>query len=171
MLDLLAEATRHAQGSLELSPLEAGDLEDQLTEQLEVAGVEEAWAVAPSLVSAGLDNAWLRRVIAATGDAAPDAVRWLATALDIENLVREIRSSAGRISELVAAMKDYSHLDRSKFDKVDVHDGLESTLVIFGHKIKRGVKLVRDYDRSLPKISCASGRAQPGLDQRHRQRH
>jgi signal transduction histidine kinase len=157
MLDLLVEATGHAQGSQQLSPLEAGDLEDQLRQQLEAAGVEEAWAVAPSLVSAGLDDAWLRRVISTTGDAAPDAVRWLATALDIENLVREIRSSAGRISELVAAMKDYSHLDRSKFDKVDVHDGLESTLVIFGHKLKRGVKLARDYDRSLPKICAQAG--------------
>jgi signal transduction histidine kinase len=54
-------------------------------------------------------------------------------------------------------MKDYSHLDRSKFDKVDVHDGLESTLVIFGHKLKRGVKLARDYDRSLPKICAQAG--------------
>jgi len=157
MLDLLVEATGHAQGSRGLSPLEAGDLEDQLREQLEAAGVEEAWAVAPSLASAGLDDAWLRRVISTTGHAAPDAVRWLATALDIDNLVREIRSSAGRISELVAAMKDYSHLDRSKFDKVDVHNGLESTLVIFGHKLKRGVKVARDYDRSLPKICAQAG--------------
>ena len=128
-----------------------------MREQLEAAGVEEAWAVAPSLASAGLDDAWLRRVISTTGHAAPDAVRWLATALDIDNLVREIRSAAGRISELVAAMKDDSHFDRLRFDKVDVHDGLESTLVIFGHKLKRGVKLVRDYDRSLPKICAQAG--------------
>ena len=91
---------RAGPGRRPLSPLEAGDLEDQLTEQLEAAGVEEAWAVAPSLVSAGLDEAWLRRVISTTGDAAPDAVRWLATALDIENLVKEIRNSAGRIPSL-----------------------------------------------------------------------
>jgi len=157
MLDLLAEATGRAQEPQDLSPLQAGDLEDQLTGRLEAAGVEEAWAVAPSLVSAGLDDAWLRRVIATTGDAAPDAVRWLAAALDIDSLVREIRSSAGRISELVAAMKDYSHLDRAKFDEVDVHDGLESALVILGHKLKKGVKLVRNYDRSLPKICAQAG--------------
>jgi signal transduction histidine kinase len=157
MLDLLVEATAQGQGARALSPLEAGDLEDRLTEQLEAAGVGEPWAIAPSLVSAGLDGAWLRRVISTTGEAAPDAVRWLATALDIENLVKEIRNSAGRISELVAAMKDYSHLDRSKWDKVDIHDGLESTLVIFGHKLKRGVKLVRDYDRSLPKVCAQAG--------------
>jgi signal transduction histidine kinase len=53
-------------------------------------------------------------------------------------------------------MKDYSHLDKSAFGRIDVHDGLESTLVILGHKLKKGVKVVRDYDRGLPKI-CAQG--------------
>ena len=157
VLDLLIEASERAGEARELSPLDAGDLEDQLGERLRAAGVEETWNVAPSLVSAGLDGAWLGRVIATAGDAAPDALRWLASALDIDSLVREIRSSASRISELVAAMKDYSHLDRAKFDKIDVHDGLESTLVILGHKFKKGVKLVREYDRSLPKICAQAG--------------
>ncbi|HMK96782.1 MAG TPA: ATP-binding protein [Acidimicrobiales bacterium] len=157
VLDLLVEASERARKVGELSPLDAGDLEDQLGEHLRAAGVEEAWTVAPSLVSAGLDDTWLSRVIATAGDAAPDALRWLATALDIDSLVREIRSSAGRISELVAAMKDYSHLDRATFDKIDVHDGLESTLVIFGHKFRKGVRLVREYDRSLPRICAQAG--------------
>ena len=53
-------------------------------------------------------------------------------------------------------MKDYSHLDKGPFELVDVHEGLESTLVIFKHKLKKGVKVVRDYDRDLPKV-CAQG--------------
>jgi signal transduction histidine kinase len=71
--------------------------------------------------------------------------------------VGEIRHSAGRISQLVAAMKDYSHLDKGPFESIDVHDGLESTLVILGHKLKKGVTVVRDYDRTLPKVSARAG--------------
>jgi signal transduction histidine kinase len=109
------------------------------------------------LASAGLDEAWLERVIACAGAAAPDAIRFLSAALDIEGLVGEIRSSAGRISELVAAMKDYSHLDKGTLESIDVHDGLESTLVILAHKLKKGVKVVRDYDLTLPRICAHAG--------------
>ena len=84
------------------------------------------------------------------GRHAPDAVRWLSLGLDIESLVGEIRNSAGRISELVGAMKDYSHLDQGPFQELDIHDGLDSTLVIFSHKLKKGVEVIRDYDRDLP---------------------
>jgi signal transduction histidine kinase len=157
LLDLLGDAADRARTPSSLSTVEAGDLEDALVARLEDAGVEDPWELAPILASAGLDEAWLDRVIACSGEAAPDAIRWLSVALDIENLVGEIRNSAGRISELVGAMKDYSHLDNAKFEEIDIHDGLESTLIILGHKLKKGVKVVRDFDRALPRI-CA----QPG---------
>jgi signal transduction histidine kinase len=157
LLDLLTEAVEGAHNAPSLSTLEAGDLEDALAERLGAAGVEDAWEVAPSLVAAGLDEAWIDRVIGCTGAAAPAAVRWLAIGLDIESLVGEIRNSAGRISELVAAMRDYSHLDKGPFEEVDVHDGLTKTLVMLSHKLKKGVKVVKDYDPGLPRI-----RARPG---------
>jgi signal transduction histidine kinase len=156
LLDLLNEAIEHSRTSPSLSTMEAGDLEDALVTRLQDAGVEDPWELAPALVSAGVDDPWLDRVIDSVGAGAPDAVRWLALALDVESLVGEIRSSAGRISELVGAMKDYSHLDQAPLEEVDVHDGLESALVILAHKLKKGVKIVRDFDRSLPKI-CARG--------------
>jgi signal transduction histidine kinase len=156
LLDLLGEAVERAHAAPSLSTLEAGDREDALADRLQAAGVEEAWELAPVLASAGLDDAWVDRVLSCAGDGASDAVRWLVAVLDVESLVGEIRTSAGRISELVAAMKDYSHLDKAPFESLDLHDGLESTLVILGHKFKRGVKVVRDYDRTLPKI-CAQG--------------
>jgi signal transduction histidine kinase len=96
------------------------------------------------------------RVIACAGAGAADAFRWLSAGLDVESLVGELRSSAGRISQLVGAMKDYSHLDKGPFESIDIHDGLDSTLVILAHKLKKGVTVVRDYDRTLPKI-CAQG--------------
>jgi len=157
LLDLLTEATERARTLPGLSTMDLGDVEDALAARLEDAGVEDPWEVAAILAAAGLDEAWLDRVFACAGDAGPDAVRWLSLGVDIENLVGEIRNSAGRISELVAAMKDYSHLDRAPFEEIDIHDGLESTLVILGHKLKKGVKVVRDYDPSLPKICAQAG--------------
>jgi signal transduction histidine kinase len=54
-------------------------------------------------------------------------------------------------------MKDYSHLDKAPLEEIDVHDGLDSTMVIFSHKLKEGVKVVRDYDRTLPRICARAG--------------
>ena len=157
LLDLLGQAVEAAHNAPSLSTLEAGDREDALADRLRAAGVEDAWEVAPSLVAAGLDETWLDRVMASAGSSAPAAVRWLAVALDIEGLVAEIRNSAGRISELVGAMRDYRHLDKGPFEELDVHDGLTKTLIMLSHKLKRGITVVKDYDRNLPKI-----RARPG---------
>jgi signal transduction histidine kinase len=156
MLELLTEALDRARTAPALSTVEAGDREDALAERLQGAGVEDPWQLAPALAAAGLDEPWLDRVVAATGDGAAYALRWISLGLDIESLVSEIRNSAGRISELVAAMKDYSHLDKAPLEDVDLHEGLDTTLVIFSHKLKKGIKVVRDYDRTLPKL-CAHG--------------
>jgi signal transduction histidine kinase len=156
LLDLLTEAFDRARSAPTLSVVEAGDLEDTLAGCLQNAGVEDPWQLAPALASAGVDKEWLDRVVATAGAGAPDALRWISAGLDVESLVNEIRNSAARISELVAAMKDYSHLDQAPLEDVDVHDGLEGTLVMFSHKLKKGLNLVRDYDRTLPKV-CAHG--------------
>ena len=47
-------------------------------------------------------------------------------------------------------------MDRAAMQETDVHQGLESTLTILGHQLKRGINVVRDYDKSLPAI-CAYG--------------
>ncbi len=158
LLDLLTEAVERARTAPIQSTMEAGDREDALADRLEAAGLPDPWQVAPILVAAGLDEAWVDRVIACAGAGvgAQEAILWLALGLDIESLVGEIRNSAARISELVGAMKDYTHMDKGPFESVDVHDGLESTLVILAHKLKKGVTVVRDYDRGLPKI-CGRG--------------
>jgi signal transduction histidine kinase len=157
LLKLLDEALEHVRTAPSLSTVEAGDLEDTLAERLQTAGIDDAWDLAPIFASAGLDEAWLDRVMNIAGPHAPDAIRWLAAGLDMESLVGEIRNSAGRISELVGAMKDYSHLEQGPFDRVDIHEGIDKTLLILKHKWKTGVNLVRDYDRDLPKLCAQSG--------------
>jgi signal transduction histidine kinase len=156
LLQLLEEALERVRSAPALSTVQAGDLEDALADRLQSAGVDSAWDLAPVFASAGLDTEWLERVLAAAGPHLPEASRWLAAALDMESLVGEIRNSAGRISELVSAMKDYSHLDTGPFERVDIHEGIDNTLLILKHKWKKGVNVVRDYSRDLPEV-CAQG--------------
>ena len=79
---------------------------------------------------------------------------WLEASLKGIGVLSEIEQSSTRISELVKAIKEYSYMDQAPLQEVDVHDGLENTLIILSHKLKGGVEVTREYDRSLPRISA-----------------
>ena len=55
------------------------------------------------------------------------------------------------------AVRSYSQMDRASLQRVDVTEGLESTLVMLGHKLEQGVEVVRDYDADLPRIEAYAG--------------
>ena len=80
------------------------------------------------------------------------ALRWLNYTVETELLMNEIEDSTTRVSTLVGAARQYSQLDRAPFQVVDVHDLLDSTLLMMSAKIGGGVSVVKDYDRSLPQI-------------------
>jgi signal transduction histidine kinase len=65
-----------------------------------------------------------------------------------------VRQSAGRISEIVKAVKSYTYLDQAPIQDVDIHEGLENTLVMLQHKIKSGVNVVRQYAHDLPRVEA-----------------
>jgi signal transduction histidine kinase len=135
-----------------LSPVEASDLEDELTDRLDDLGVTDALDLAAVLAAAGLGPAWLDEVIASVGaDAAGGAIRWLANTLETDGLMDEIEEATSRISALVGAVKQYAYTDSAATQEIDVHVGLDSTVVILGHKLT-GIRVCREYDRSLPKI-------------------
>ena len=70
-----------------------------------------------------------------------------------DELLREIEGGSARISELVGAIKTFTHMDKAASRKVDVHAGLNSTLIMLGHKLKKGdVEVVRDYEKDLPHV-------------------
>jgi signal transduction histidine kinase len=141
-----------------LSPLQASDREDELGGWLEEHGVAGAWDLAPSLVAAGVDGDRLEQVAATVpAELLPHAVGVLAVACEAESLLDELAEGAGRISTLIGAAKQYTQMDRSPLQYLDVHDGLESTLTMLGHKLGEGVEVVRDYDRSLPKLAAYAG--------------
>jgi signal transduction histidine kinase len=137
----------------ELPALERSDREDELGDWLDDRAVGGAYELAGIFVGAGLGPADLQRVAdaVAPGDLEP-ALRWLAYAVETESLLSEIADSTGRISGLVEAARQYSQLDRAPHQPTDLHAGLDATLVMLSAKTPPGVRVVRDYDRSLPPV-------------------
>jgi signal transduction histidine kinase len=81
-------------------------------------------------------------------------LRWIGCSLTASNLLGQLDDSTRQISGLVRAVKEYTYMDRAPVQDIDLHEGLENTLVILGHKLKQGTEVVRDYDRSLPSIEA-----------------
>ena len=153
MIRLQEEAAEHVPKALALSPLEASDREDAITDWLDDHGLRDGWEMAPTFVAAGLDVAWLDHVEATIDPAALEGtVRWLNYTLETELLMNEIEDSTTRISTLVGAAKEYSQLDRAPYQVVDVHELLDSTLLMLSGKIPPGIRVVKEYDRSLPPV-------------------
>jgi signal transduction histidine kinase len=110
--------------------------------------------VAEPLAAAGVDEAWLERVAALAGPATDAAVRWVAASLTARGLAGQLCESTNRMSSLVSAVKSYAYMDRGELVEVDLHEGLETTLVVMGHKLKHtAIEVVRDYDRTLPRLT------------------
>jgi signal transduction histidine kinase len=157
LVDVQEEAVQRVADAPKLTALEESQREDELTDWLEEHQVQGAWELAPIFVGAGTTLEFLDKVAAgAPGGLLEGALRWLAYTLETELLMAEITDSVTRISTLVAAAKQYSNMDRAPHERADVHVGLESTLVMLASKIGE-VQVVRDYDRSLPKIPIYSG--------------
>jgi signal transduction histidine kinase len=153
LIELQEAAVERVPQAHALPPLEASDREDTMCDWLESHGLDDGWQLAPPLVAAGLDIAWLEQVAASVETAAlAEALRWLHYTVEAELLIKEIVDATTRISTLVGAVKQYSQLDRAPYQLVDVHELLASTLVMLEGKIPAGIEVVEEYDRSLPAI-------------------
>jgi len=84
-------------------------------------------------------------------------LEWVVSTLSAGTLLGEVKESTRRISELVAAVKSYSQLDRASVQPTDVTEGLESTLVMLKHRIPPGVSVVREYATDVPRIDAIAG--------------
>jgi len=157
LVKLTDDAADRVASAPSLSPLAASDLEDQITDWLDDHDVADGWQLAPALVQAGIGTEKLERVAAAvgTGDGAlTGPLRWLTDTVETELLLTEISDSISRISSLVGAARQYSQLDRAPYQVADVHELLDSTLAMLAGKIGDGIEVVREYDRTLPRIPC-----------------
>jgi signal transduction histidine kinase len=91
------------------------------------------------------------------GSALEPGLEWLASTLSVTTLLSEVKESTRRISELVAAVKSYSQMDRASMQHIDVTDGIDNTLVMLGHKLRHGVTVVREYDAAVSRIDAHAG--------------
>ena len=150
------EATHCSQTQPKLNPLEQSDREEMIEAWLDTQNIGNAWDLAPVLVHARIDEEGLevlKRTVPARD--LENAIRWLAANITTRDLLKSITHSTDRISELVSAVKSYSFMDQAPWQEIDVHEGIENTLVILGHKLKNAA-VTRDFDRTLPQI-CAYG--------------
>jgi len=153
LMELQERAVERVAKAPVLGPMEASDAEDAVADWLDGYGVSGPYDLAPTLVQAGLDTAWLDQVAdIVEADDMDGAIRWLTYTVETELLMNEIQDSTGRIMHLVGAAKQYSQLDRAPYQEVDVHDLLDSTLVMLAAKIGPDITIVKDYDRTLPTI-------------------
>ncbi len=128
--------------------LTVSDLEDEVDSLLRSHGQDDLWQLAADLARRNIKPEALESLFAAldAGTARAALVR-IAASVEIAGLLNEIESSVARISDLVGAIKEYTYMDQAPVQNVDIVKSLETTLTILNHKLKRGVTVVRDYQR------------------------
>jgi signal transduction histidine kinase len=148
-------AQERAKQPVKMDTLQRSDREDKLEAWLEEQGIDNAWEIAPNLVSLGYNTTEL---IAKVDDFSPSSipvvVEWVNCMCTIYTLLEEISHGAKRISVIVGALKDYTYLDQAPIQTIDIHDGLDSTLTILSSKLNNGIKIQRIYEENLPSIEA-----------------
>ena len=128
--------------------LAASDMEDQIDSLFRSHGQDDLWQLSADLARRGVRPAALESLFAnLDADTARAALIRLAAAVEVANLLKEIESSTSRISDLVLAIKEYTFMDQTPVQNVDIVKTLENTLTILNYKLKHGVMVERDYQR------------------------
>lgn len=152
-----------------------GEEEDRIIDWLESHGVNDGWKLASDLVNAGITTDKLNDIArnvtsfqSLTGSTISDnntveqknllledILSWLNATTRVDHLIYEIKSSTTRISELISAVKSYSYMDQAPLQDVDIHNGINSTLIMLAHKLKEAdIVIIREYDSNLPHINA-----------------
>jgi signal transduction histidine kinase len=147
-----------AGGTVSMSSLDAADREDAIGEALSDLGVGDAWTLNAPLANAGLDEDYLRRVADTAGEITDPVMHWIAASLSARQLAAELVASTDQMGQLVMAIKKYAYMDRGEVVEVDLREGLDTTLTILKHKLKRTtIEVRRDYDPALGKVLVYGG--------------
>ncbi|HEX8288388.1 MAG TPA: ATP-binding protein [Pyrinomonadaceae bacterium] len=136
--------------------LAMSDREDELTDWLEARNVENAWEFAHTLTEAGIDAEALAEIPGRVqNELLTDVLKRVTLQISVSKLASEIKTGVSRISDLVGAIKEYSYMDRAAVQEIDLHKGLENTLLILKYKLKKkNISVVREYDENLPKLTA-----------------
>jgi signal transduction histidine kinase len=142
-----------------MSSLEQSDAEQAMEERLGAAGVENGWRVAATLVSMGMTTRELECMDGAfSGEELSDSLNWLESLVSSVQLVGTIEESLGRVRDLIMAVKQYSYDDESSERIVDIHESIQSTLLILGHKMRqKSITIERYFEKDLPRVHLRGG--------------
>lgn len=153
LLALDERARRRAAEPAGLDPVRRSDREEALEAWLHGQGIEAAWEAAPTLAHLDDDPGALQSLVASFDRGQLAAViAWLNETYTVYALLEEIGEGAGRLSELVQALKGYTYLDQAPIQMVDLNQGLDSTLVILRGKLRPGITVLRDYAADMPPV-------------------
>jgi signal transduction histidine kinase len=138
-----------------MNSLEQADAEDALAEWMEGAEIEDAWKLAPTLVSIGIDAQHLDCARQSfSGPVFSDTINWLEALVSSMQLVGTIEESIGRVTELVGAVKSYAYEGRGKAQTIDINRSILATLIIVGHKLReKELTVVKDLAKDLPVLT------------------
>ena len=135
--------------------MERNAREDEMADWLEDQGVSDGYDIAENFAEFGLQIDELEQIgDILKGQYLVPVFQWLNNVLITERMVGEIQEASSRISELVASVKSYTHMDRSP-DRVaaNIHEGIDSTLTLLNHKVKeKNIRVVKHYEENLPTI-------------------
>lgn len=153
-------------------PLAQSEKEDQIIDWLESRGINDGWKIASDLVNIGVDIDKLNDIANNIFLGPPsnmntdrkaieqdllleDILKWLNATTRVDHLLYEIKSSTTRISELISAVKSYSYMDQAPLQDINIHNGIESTLIMLQHKLRKAdVTIIREYDSNLPHVNA-----------------
>jgi signal transduction histidine kinase len=148
-----SEITDRPESLVPLDPMAQSDREDEIINWLDDHSIDDSYTLAPTLVRQGITVDRLEMLVSEVGDGRlPDVLAWLEGTLNVAGLLDEVEQSTKRISELIAAVKSYTYMDQAPLKEIDLHEGLESTLIMLRHKLKGGIEVVKSYDGSIPRI-------------------
>jgi signal transduction histidine kinase len=156
VMENVREIPRHPPGGmLSIDLVSRGDQEASLEDWLEEHAVDDAWEIAPQLVNLEIDVPALEKLRATLPPNSLGLIlRWAADVSILNHLLYEIGQGASRIQEIVKALKSYAYLDQAPVQAVDLHEGLDNTLVILRFKLKQGIEVERHYDPAVPRIQA-----------------
>ena len=156
--DLRAYARTRASQPIEISSLERSDREDELEDWLSERNLEYSWEFVPILVNMRYQTTELEKLETDyPGSQLTVILRWFCSLFTIFSLLEEINQGTSRIGEIVKSLKSYTYLDQAAVQPVDIHEGLDNTLVMLRSKLKSGITLERNYTESLPEIMAHGG--------------
>lgn len=153
LLELESHLRQKAGKAVDLDSLSRSDRESELETWLDDHGIENGWELAPMLVNLEYGVARLQDLAESfSPDQFPAVIAWLGSTFTTYSLLAEIGQGAERIADIVKSLKAYVYLDQAPVQAVDLHEGLDNTLIMLRHKLKQGINVRREYADHLPRV-------------------